>query len=144
MAITVTKSNHFKQLVNQGDNHWDTDTYLLILLAAGFTFDKDAHSTYDHADIGTYEIATGNGYTQKTHAVVIASVTEDDVNDRSRVALSAVTITASGAIPDFTQAVIINATSADDTVVCHINYDATISLTDGISFIQSAFNYDEE
>ena len=92
MAVVVTKSNHFKQVVNQGGNHWDTDTYRLILLAPAFTFDKDAHATYAHADIGTHEIATGNGYTQKTHEVIISSVTEDDTNDRSRVALGTVWI----------------------------------------------------
>ena len=141
MAVTVTKSNHFKQIVNKGDNHWDTDTYLLILLAPAFTFDKDTHATY--ADVSASEIAAGNGYTQKTHAVTIASVTEDDANDRSRVALSAVTVTATGVIPDFSQAVIINDSETDDSVVCHIAIGTTISLTAGLSFVQSAFNYDE-
>ncbi len=143
MAVTVTKSNHFKQLVNQGDNHWDTDTYLVILMVPAFTFDKDAHATY--ADVSASEIAAGNGYTQKTHAINISAVTEDDANDRSRVTLDAVTITASGgAIADFDCAIIINDTSADDTVVCHIDFGTTFSIPDTLSFIMDAFSYDEE
>ena len=54
-------SNNFTELQSAGLVDFDADVFLLILMQAGFTFDRAAHDEY--ADVSAFELPTLYGYT---------------------------------------------------------------------------------
>lgn len=92
MATTV--SNKIKYLLAKKAIDFSADSFKIILMQSGFTFDKDTHHGY--ADVSASELATGNGYTANTKTLAGVAVTEDDTDDRTEVTWSNVTWTASG------------------------------------------------
>lgn len=92
MASTV--SNKVKYLLAKKVIDFSADSFKIILMASGFTFNKDTHHAY--ADISASELATGYGYTQNTKVLTGVTVTEDDTDDRCEVTWSNPTWTASG------------------------------------------------
>lgn len=69
---------------------FDTDTFYVMLVGAGYTFDKDAHAK--RSDI-TSEVS-GAGYTAGGQAIV-PNVTKDNTNDRTSIVFPQVTWPAS-------------------------------------------------
>lgn len=92
MATTV--SNKIKYLLAKKAIDFSADSFKIILMQSGFTFNKDTHHGY--ADVSASELATGNGYTANTKTLAGVAVTEDDTDDRTEVTWSNVTWTASG------------------------------------------------
>ena len=54
-------SNKIKYLLATKAIDFANDTFKIILMATGFTFDIDTHHGY--ADVSASELGTGNGYT---------------------------------------------------------------------------------
>lgn len=108
MASTV--SNKLKYLLALKAIDFANDSFKIILMQSGFTFDKDAHHAY--SDVSASELATGNGYTADTKTLSGVTVTEDDTDDRCEITWSNVTWTASGGAIGPTPGAIIY----DDTV----------------------------
>lgn len=126
-------SNHAKFQIMSGNIDFDADTFKIILMDTGYTFDIDAHATY--ADVSASELATGNGYTQNTKTLSGVAVTEDDSNDRGNVAWSNVSWTASGgSIGPSPGAIVYDDTSTDDTVIMYIDFGSDQTATDGGTF----------
>lgn len=119
-------SNHFKfQLLNSVASH----TFKLILMANGFTFNKDTHATL--SDVDASQLATGNGYTGAITLANIA-VSEDDTNDKGELTAEDVVITASGGIIGPTPgAIIYDDTMSDDSVAGYIDFNSNQSIADG-------------
>lgn len=69
---------------------FDTDTFYVMLVGAGYTFDKDAHSK--RSDIASE--VSGAGYTAGGQAIV-PGVTKDNANDRTSIVFPQVTWPAS-------------------------------------------------
>ena len=92
MATTV--SNKIKYLLAKKAIDFSADSFKIILMQSGFTFNKDTHHGY--ADVSASELASGNGYTANTKTLAGVAVTEDDTDDRTEVTWSNVTWTASG------------------------------------------------
>jgi len=133
MPVTVTVSNHFKFQLGAKAVDMANDSFILILMATGYTFDKDADATY--ADISASELGTGFGYTQKTKALTTPVWAEDDVNDRGVLTCDDVSWTASGgAIGPVSAAVLIDDTTGDDTVVCAWEFPSDLTAPDGLVF----------
>lgn len=123
-------SNHFKFHLASGDIDFDADSFIIILMTTGYTFDKDAHA--DYADVSASELGTANGYTVKTKALANVTVTEDDTNDRCSVTWNNVTWTASGGdIGPSPGAIIIDDTVAADVVVGYIDFGGDQTAVDG-------------
>jgi hypothetical protein len=127
MAVTVSFSEQFLLELYRGEHDVESDTLTAVLMEVGFVFDPETHATY--ADISANEIATGNGYTQKsknlsTVAAAIAAgnidVTADDISWTA----------SSGAIESCVACCIINNTHASETVVCCIEFGATYATPD--------------
>lgn len=135
--MATVLSNHYKYQLQNGNIDWGNDSYKIILMATGFTFDIDADATY--SDISASELATGNGYTQNTKTLGAATVTEDDTNDRSEVTFAGspnVQWTASGgSIGPSPGAAIFDDTTSDDTVVGYIDFGSDQTATDGGTFV---------
>lgn len=126
-------SNHFKYMLGTKKVDFSADSFKLILMASGFTFNKDTHATY--SDVSASELTTGYGYTQNTKTLSGVTVTEDDTNDRLEVTWSNASWTASGgSIGPSPGAIIFDDTTTDDTVVGYIDFSGNQTATDGGTF----------
>lgn len=74
----------------RGNIDFDTDAFYVMLVGAGYTEDKDAHSKRSHV---TNEVA-GTGYTAGGQ-VIVPVVTKDNANDRVDITFPQVTWPAS-------------------------------------------------
>lgn len=126
-------SNHAKFQLGSANIDFDTNSYKIILMDTGYTFDKDAHATY--ANVSASELATGNGYTQNTKTLANVALSEDDTNDRLSVTWDDAAWTASGgSIGPSPGAIIFDDTSSDDTVIGFIDFSSDQTATDGGTF----------
>ena len=107
----ATLSNKIKFLLASKVIDFANDSFKIILMDTGFTFNKDTHHGY--ADVSASELATGNGYTQNTKTLANVAVSEDDTDDRCEITWDNVQWTASGGSIGPTPGAII----FDDTVV---------------------------
>lgn len=80
-------SNWYKLQLHKGNIDFDVNPPTILLMNASFRAAWDKRTMDDYTDISAYELATGNGYTQKTKTLptVDVQVVEDDANDRSEV-----------------------------------------------------------
>lgn len=131
MASTIANKAKFE--LASGRIDFDADTFKIILMASGFTFDEDTHHGY--ADVSGSELGTGNGYTAGGNTLAGVSVTEDDTNNRTSVTWSNTTWTASGGNIGPTPGAIIyddTATSPQaDTIIGYIDFGAEYTQLDG-------------
>ena len=133
-------SNHFKFQLGSGNIDFDADSFKIILMDTGFTFDIDADATY--ADVSASELATGNGYTQNTKTLANVSLTEDDTNDRLSVTWDDAAWTASGgSIGPCPGAIVFDDTTADDTVVGFVDFSSDQTATSGGTFTVPNIEY---
>lgn len=123
-------SNHIKYLLATGAVDFANDTFKIILMESGFTFDIDTHEEY--ADVSGNELPTGNGYTAGGETLAGIAVTEDDVDDRCEVTWDNVSWTAAGGpIGPTCGAIIVDDTLANDPVVGFIDFGADYTQPDG-------------
>jgi hypothetical protein len=123
-------ANRLKYLVSSGGIDFSSDTFIIILMQSGFVFNKDTHHQY--SDVSGSELATANGYTQKTKTLANVSVTEDDTDDRTEVTWDNVSWTASGGpIGPSPGAIILDDTDANDSLVGYIDFGADYTQADG-------------
>lgn len=126
-------SNKLKFLLASKVIDFANDSFKIILMASGFVFNIDSHTSY--ADVSAYELATGYGYTKNTKTLTGVAVTEDDTNDRCSVTWSNVTWTASGgSIGPTPGAIIFDDTVASPTakpIVGYIDFGGDQTQADG-------------
>jgi len=123
-------SNHFKYQLAKKQIDMDADTFKLILMATGFTFNKDTHATL--ADVSAFELASGYGYTTGGVTLTNSTVTEDDTNDKASVSFDNISWTASGgALGPTPGAIMYDDTVGDDTIVGFIDFTTERTVTDG-------------
>jgi hypothetical protein len=132
MAVTAQPSLQFLLERQRGEHDLESDTLTAILMEVGFVFDPETHSTY--SDISANEIATGYGYTQKSHN--LSSVAAEIVAGNVDVSATDLTLTASGgAIESCVACCIINNTHATETVVCCIEFGVTYATPEGTQLV---------
>jgi hypothetical protein len=128
MASTV--ANRIKLALATKLIDFSADSFKIILMVSGFTFNKDTHHGY--ADVSASELATGNGYTANTKTLAGVTVTEDDTDDRTEVTWNSVTWTASGGdIGPTPGAIIFDDTAANDPIVGYIDFGGDQTQTNG-------------
>ena len=103
-------SNKIKYLLATKVIDFSGDTFKIILMASGFTFDIDAHHIY--GDVSGSELGEAYGYTTGGNTLGGVSVSEDDVDDRTECTWNNSTWTASAGTIGPTPGAIIY----DDTV----------------------------
>jgi len=123
-------ANRLKFLMASGDIDFSADSFKIILMDSGFTFNKDTHHGY--ADVSGSELGTGNGYTQNTKVLANVSVTEDDTDDRTEITWDNASWVASGGpIGPSPGAIIFDDTDASDSIVGYIDFGAEYTQADG-------------
>ena len=136
----LTVPNEFKYDNGRKLNDFGADVYKIMLMADGFTFNKDTHGTV--SDISASEITSAGSYARKTLAVSTAW-NQDNTDDKGEIAWDNITFSASGgAFDDFNAAVIYNDTHASDLIVGCINFEMTVSLVNGNSFQLQNLGFD--
>lgn len=117
----------------KGDVDLDTDSLIWILMDTGFTYNQASHHVY--ADVSASELATGNGYTQKTKAAAGISITRNDTLYRLEITWNNPQWTASGGpIGPSPGAFLLDDTVANDPLVMYIDFGAEGSEPDGGTF----------
>ena len=131
--MASTPSNKIKYLLATKAIDFANDTFKIILMATGFTFDIDTHHGY--ADVSASELGTGNGYTAGGNTLAGVAVTEDDTDDRTEVTWNNTTWTASGGSIGPTPGAIIyddTVTSPTaDPIVGYIDFGGDQTQSDG-------------
>jgi hypothetical protein len=94
MIMASTVSNKVKFLLASKIIDFANDSFKIILMKSGFTFNTDTHHGY--ADVSANELGTAYGYTINTKTLSGVAVTEDDTDDRAEITWSSATWTASG------------------------------------------------
>lgn len=92
--MATEASNKVKYMLAVGAIDFSSDTFKIILMQSGFTFNKDTHHGY--ADVSASELSTGNGYTAGGATLAGVTVTEDDTDNRTEITWNNATWTASG------------------------------------------------
>lgn len=133
MAVVLTLSNHYKYQLMDKQIDLSADSLIILLMNNTFAFNKDTHATY--ALVSGSELATANGYTQKTKALANLVLAEDDANDKGKMTCDDLFWTAGGGdIGPTGSAVIIDDTTADDTVIGCIDYGTDFTIPNGSEF----------
>lgn len=128
MATTV--SNHFLYMLMTKKIDLENDTCKAILMATGFSFNRDTHATL--TDVSGSELSNGNGYTTGGITLTGVTVTEDDTNDRAIATWNDAVWTASGgSIGPTAGCIIYDDTTTDDTVIGFIEPSSEQTATDG-------------
>lgn len=131
--MATIPSNKFKFELANGRIDFATDTFKIILMDTGFSFDPDTHHGY--ADVSASELATGNGYTAGGNTLSGVTVTEDDANDRTTITWGTTTWTASGGnIGPTPGAIIFDDTAASpqaDTIIGYLDFGGEQTQIDG-------------
>ena len=150
-AVTLTVSNEFKYQMGLGAVNCSSDTFKVILMADGFTFNKDTHGTY--SDVSASEITNAGGYTVGGYTLTVDSAwAQDNTGDESGLTFVDKTFTASGAAFDtFCAAIIYDDTHANydfgtsvDVILGCIDFGQNIDVADGNSFQLQDMGYDKE
>ena len=130
--MTTQASNKIKYLLATKAIDFANDSFKIILMASGFTYDKDAHE--DYADVSGSELAAGNGYTTGGNTLGGVAVTEDDTDDRTEITWNNTTWTASGGSIGPTPGAIIyddTVASPADPIVGYIDFGGEKTQADG-------------
>lgn len=128
MAITVTAFNKFWENVGKNDINLATDTFKIILVH-DYAFDGE-HEIL--TDIGSVELATGNGYTvggktiANTTFLFSGVVTKFDGDD--------VVWQVAGGDLGPTEGAIIYDSTAGDALVCYVDFGMTQTAGDDTDF----------
>jgi hypothetical protein len=132
--MSSTVSNKLKYLLAKKVVDFAADSFKIILMASGFVYNQDTHTAY--ADVSTYELATGYGYTMNTKTLSASpTITEDTTNDRCSVVWANITWTASGGSIGPTPGAIIFddtvSTPTADPIIGYIDFGGEQTQADG-------------
>jgi len=134
--------NSYKTMLMKAQMDFDSDTFKMILMDLGFTFNKDTHRSY--SDVSAYELPTGNGYTVGGITLTLDAITTDNVEDRCEVTFLNGTWTASGGSISTVGAIIYNdstdTASGDDftdAIVIWMDANGVQTVADGAALTVS-------
>ena len=121
-------------LLAKGEIDFDTDSFVVILMQSGFTYNRAAHHKY--VDVSGSELSTGNGYTQKTKVLTGISILKNDTLYKAVISWNNPSWTVSGGpVGPACGAFILDDTHADDPLVQYIDFGGDGAEPDGGTFI---------
>lgn len=131
--MATEAANKLKYALATKQIDFANDTFKIILMATGFTFNKDTHHGY--ADVSASELANGNGYSTGGNTLAGVAVTEDDTDDWTEVTWDNTSWTASGgAIGPSPGAIIYDDTPTSpqaDPIIGYIDFGGDQTQADG-------------
>ena len=135
MASINTIPNEFFYQNGIGGNDFSSDTYKVVFLSSGFTFDKNTHGTY--SDISGEEITSNGGYPVGGYTLNTNSAwTQNNTDNNAQITWEEVIITASGgAFDTFCATAVYNDTNGVKVLVGCTEFGEDITIEDGKSFV---------
>lgn len=133
--MATSPSNKCKYLLLKKVIDFSADSFKIILMQSGFSFDKDTHEGY--ANVSASEVANGNGYTTGGAVLAGVSVTEDDTADLGKVTWTNPSWTASGGDITASGAIIYDDTVSSptaDPIIGYIDFGGDITQANGGTF----------
>ncbi len=128
MATKVSQSILYRLATKLVD--FANDSFIIILMNTGFVYNRATHLLY--ANVSANELATANGYTQKTKVLTGVVVAQDDALYKLTVTWSNPQWTASGgSIGPAAGAFILDDTVANDPLVQYIDFGGDKTEPDG-------------
>ena len=130
--MATLPSNEYKELLFKKIIDMDNDTFQIILMQSGFTFDRATHDTY--ADVSADELATAFGYTAGGIALTGSTITRDDTENTVTVTFNNAAWTAAGGSIIAQGAIIFDDTVAApvaDPTVGYIDFGGATTTLDG-------------
>lgn len=131
--MASTAANKIKYLLAIKAIDFANDTFKIILMETGFSFNKDTHHAY--ANVSGSELSTAYGYTVGGNSLAGVAVTEDDTDDRTEVTWNNSSWTASGGAIGPTPGAIIYddtvTTPTADPIVGYIDFGGDQTQSDG-------------
>jgi len=131
MASTIANKARYALATKQID--FANDTFKMILMESGFSFDAD--TMHGYADVSASELGAGNGYLTGGETMAGVAVTENDTTDRTEVTWDNVTWTASGGVIGPTPGAIIYddtpTTPQADPLIGYIDFGGEQTEPDG-------------
>jgi hypothetical protein len=131
--MTTEAANKLKYALATKQIDFANDVFKIILMATGFTFNKDTHHGY--ADVSGSELANGNGYSTGGNTLGGVAVTEDDTDNRTEITWDNTSWSASGgAIGPSPGAIIFDDTPTSpqaDSICGYIDFSGEQSQADG-------------
>ena len=127
--------NLLKVLLAQGAIDFENDTFQIILMQPGFTFNRASHGLY--ANVIANELANGNGYNAGGETLLGVSVDQDNVENAGIITWNNMNWTAAGGNLEAAGAIIYNDTLIapnEDAIMTYINFGETITILDGGNF----------
>lgn len=123
-------ANNCRLLTAGKEIDYENDTFKIILMGSGFTFDPATDDNY--SDVSGSELSTANGYTAGGATLAGVSVTQNDTTNRCEVTWNNATWTASGGdIGPFVGAIIYDDTVTNDPVIGFIDFGGTYTENNG-------------
>jgi hypothetical protein len=132
--MATQPSNKILFMLASGDIDFDSDTFKIILMQSGFTYNPDTHE--DYADVSANELATANGYTAGGATLAGVSVTENDSTNTCDITWNDASWTASGGSLVASGAIIYDDTTTvpADAIVGYIDFGGDQTTLDGGTF----------
>lgn len=127
--MTTQASNEGKYELASGNVDFDADTFKIILMQSGFTYNRVTHGTY--SDVSASELSTANGYTAGGNTLAGVSVSQDDVNNKGAITWNNTSWTASGGSIVASGAIIYDDTNASDVIIGYIDFTTDQTTYDG-------------
>lgn len=125
-------SNNILELMSAGSVDFDNDAFFIILMQAGFTFDRDNHDEY--GDVSASELPTAYGYTVGGQALAGVATTRDDALNSLLVTWNNASWVAAGGNLQACGAIICDDTLANDPIVGFIDFGSTLTTYNGGTF----------
>lgn len=134
--MATLPSNEFKDLLFRKIVDLDNDTIKIILMAAGFTFDRVNHNVY--ANVSASELPTANGYTVGGVSLTGSTITRNDTTHIVTCSFNNATWTATGGSIVAQGAIIFDDTVAApvvDPVIGYIDFGGAETALDTFPFV---------
>lgn len=122
-------ANNFLEQLLKGDIDFDSDTFKIILMASGFSFNRS--TDVDYSDVSASELATLYGYTAGGATLANVVVAQDDTGNAGVVTWDNASWTASGGDLVTSGAIIYDDTHASDAIIGYIDFGGDQTLLDG-------------
>ncbi|TWI68565.1 hypothetical protein LZ24_02538 [Desulfobotulus alkaliphilus] len=145
MAVSKTLANGLLFEMGRGNINFETGSFRVLLMSAGYAFDRNTHKTY--GQVLADEASGENGYDAGGKALIDDMPwSQDDAQNKALIQWQNTTWTADGgSIGPVASAVVLQWDEADpeaSLIVGHIAFGQNITVTNGVSFQLQELGFD--
>lgn len=123
-------ANNFRVLVANGSVDFDGNTFKAIAMKEGFVFNRTTHDLY--ADVSSYEVNNGYGYTTGGVTLSGIAIAQNDTDNRADITWNNITWTADGGdVGPIVGVCIYDDSITGDPIVGYLDFGGSYTVADG-------------